>query len=402
MNKKTIKDIDVKGKKVLMRVDFNVPLSKEGRVEDDNRIVRTLPSIKYLKEQGARIILMSHLGRPNGEVVEELRLEPVGRHLSSLLNEPVLMMKDCIGEEVEKEVDGMQEGDVILLENTRFHKEDKENDKEFAKKLASLADIFASDCFGVSHRAHASIEGVTHFLPSVSGLLIEREVINLSNALENPERPWICLIGGAKISNKIKAIARLLKDSDKVLLGGALVNNILAAKGENIGKSKTEEDNSLDELSGDEVKNLILELKKEGEEKKLYMPQDYIVADGPNEKAQSRISDGTDLKDNEMILDIGPETIAQYKEIINNSKMVIWNGPMGMFEVPEFAKGSYAIAQTVADSNAKSIIGGGETLDLVKSLGLEEKLTFVSTGGGAMLEFLEGKELPGIAALNDK
>lgn len=400
--KKTIKDINVSGKKVLMRVDFNVPLSKEGKVEDDNRIVRALPTIKYLKKQGAKIILMSHLGRPGGEVVEELRLEPVGRHLSSLLNEPILMTKDCIGEEVESKVAGMQEGDVILLENTRFHKEEKENDKEFAKKLASLADIFVSDCFGVAHRAHASIEGVTHFLPSVAGFLMEREITNLSEALDNPERPWICLIGGAKISNKIKAIGRLLKDADKVLLGGALVNNILSQKGENIGKSKTEEDNALDDLSGNEVKNLLLELEKEGKDKKLYMPQDYIVADKPEEQAKSRISDGTDLKDNEMILDIGPKTIAQYKEIIDEAKMVIWNGPMGLFEVPEFAKGSYEIAKTVADSDTKSVIGGGETLDLVKSLGLEEKLTFVSTGGGAMLEFLEGKELPGIAALNDK
>jgi len=396
MNKKTIKDVDLKNKKVLMRVDFNVPLTKEGKVEDDTRIVKILPTIQYLKNKKAKIIIMSHLGRPDGKIVEELKLEPVARNLSSHLNEPVLMVNDCIGKEVESKIAGMQEGDVALLENLRFYAEEKENDDEFAKKLASLADIYVNDGFAVAHRAHASTSGVTKHIEAVAGLLIEEEIKNLSVVLDSPDHPLVCLVGGAKISTKIKVIEKLLERAEKVLLGGALVNNILKEKGQNIGKSKVE-----DEMA-DEAKKLLPYLEKEGEEKKLYMPKDYIVANKPEEQAKSRISDGTDLKDNEMILDIGPETIAQYKEIINNSKMVIWNGPMGMFEVPEFAKGSYEVAKTVADSNAKSIIGGGETLDLVKSLGLEEKLTFVSTGGGAMLEFLEGKELPGIAALNDK
>ena len=394
MNKKTIKDIDVKNKKVLMRVDFNVPLTPEGKVSDDTRIVKALPTIKYLKEQRAKIILMSHLGKPKGKVVEELRLEPVARYLSTLLNESVLMLSDCIGEEVEIKVDGMLEGDIVLLENLRFHAEEENNDPEFAKKLVSLADVYVNDAFGTAHRAHASTEGVTKFIPAVAGLLMEEEINNLSNILEKPEHPLVCLVGGAKISTKIKVIEKLLERAEKVLLGGALVNNILIEKGQNIGKSKVEKEMAF------EAKKLLPYLE-EGENK-LYMPLDYIVASSPNENAKSRISNGTDLKDFEMILDIGPKTIAQYKEIINNSNMVIWNGPMGLFEIPKFAKGSYEIAQAVADSNAKSIIGGGETLDLVKSLGLEEKLTFVSTGGGAMLEFLEGKELPGIAALNDK
>ena len=392
--KKTIKDIDVKNKKVLMRVDFNVPLTPEGKVSDDTRIVKALPTIKYLKEQRAKIILMSHLGKPKGKVVEELRLEPVARYLSTLLNESVLMLSDCIGEEVEIKVDGMLEGDIVLLENLRFHAEEENNDPEFAKKLVSLADVYVNDAFGTAHRAHASTEGVTKFIPAVAGLLMEEEINNLSNILEKPEHPLVCLVGGAKISTKIKVIEKLLERAEKVLLGGALVNNILIEKGQNIGKSKVEKEMAF------EAKKLLPYLE-EGENK-LYMPLDYIVASSPNENAKSRISNGTDLKDFEMILDIGPKTIAQYKEIINNSNMVIWNGPMGLFEIPKFAKGSYEIAQAVADSNAKSIIGGGETLDLVKSLGLEEKLTFVSTGGGAMLEFLEGKELPGIAALNDK
>ena len=392
--KKTIKDIDVKNKKVLMRVDFNVPLTPEGKVSDDTRIVKALPTIKYLKEQRAKIILMSHLGKPKGKVVEELRLEPVARYLSTLLNESVLMLSDCVGEEVESKIAGMLEGDIVLLENLRFHAEEENNDPEFAKKLVSLAEVYVNDAFGTAHRAHASTEGVTKFIPAVAGLLMEEEINNLSNILEKPEHPLVCLVGGAKISTKIKVIEKLLERAEKVLLGGALVNNILIEKGQNIGKSKVEKEMAF------EAKKLLPYLE-EGENK-LYMPLDYIVASSPNENAKSRISNGTDLKDFEMILDIGPKTIAQYKEIINNSNMVIWNGPMGLFEIPKFAKGSYEIAQAVADSNAKSIIGGGETLDLVKSLGLEEKLTFVSTGGGAMLEFLEGKELPGIAALNDK
>lgn len=397
MTKKTIKDVDVKGKKVLMRVDFNVPLTKEGKVSDDTRVVKTLPTIQYLKERGAKIILMSHLGKPKGKVVDELKLEPVARHLSSLLNEPVLMLNDCVGEEVESNISGMQEGDVVLLENLRFHTGEKENNDEFAKKLASLADIYVNDAFGTAHRKHASTAGVTKYVENaVAGLLMEKEIESLSVVLNDPDHPLVCLVGGAKISTKIRVIERLLKRAEKVLLGGALVNNILKEKGLNVGKSKIEEE----ALS--EARQLLPYLEKEGEKKKLYLPEDYIVADKPEEKAKSRISNGADLNDQEMILDIGPNTIEQYKGIIKEAKMVIWNGPMGLFEIPEFSKGSYEIARAVADSEATSIIGGGETLDLVKSLGLDEKLTFVSTGGGAMLEFLEGKELPGIAALNNK
>ena len=394
-NKKTVRDVDVAGKKILVRVDFNVPFTSEGKVSDDTRIVKALETIKYLKEQNAKIILMSHLGRPEGKVVEELRLEPVARHLSTLINDPVLMLNDCIGEAVENEVANMQNGDVVLLENLRFHNEEKENDEEFAKKLASLADIYVNDAFGTAHRAHASTVGVTKHLESVAGLLMEKEITNLSDAIHNPERPWVCIIGGAKISTKIKVIEQLLARADKVLLGGALGNNVLKAKGENIGQSKVEDE------SIDEARKLLPHINN-GDNKKLYMPEDYIVADHPEEQAKSRIASASDIAGHEMILDIGPKTIELYKSIISQASMIIWNGPMGMFEVPVFAKGSYEVAKQVANSGSRSIIGGGETLDLVKSLGLEEKLTFVSTGGGAMLEFLEGKKLPGIAALNDK
>jgi len=403
---KALKSIkNLKGKKVLVRVDFNIPLihelntkkkriKHEYKVVDDTKIRRVLPTIKFLLKKKAKVILISHLGRPKGKRERKVSLKPVALKLEKLLGQKVKFLGDCIGEKIGKEIEEMKEGGVILLENLRFYKGEERNDLRFAKKLAGLADLYINDAFAVSHRKHASVVGVTKYLPSYAGLLLEEEIKTLEEVLRAPKRPLVAIIGGAKISTKIKVIEKLLERAEKVLLGGALVNNILIEKGQNIGKSKVEKEMAF------EAKKLLPYLE-EGENK-LYMPQDYIVASSPNENAKSRISNGTDLKDFEMILDIGPKTIVQYKEIINNSNMVIWNGPMGLFEIPKFAKGSYEIAQAVADSNAKSIIGGGETLDLVKSLGLEEKLTFVSTGGGAMLEFLEGKELPGIVALNDK
>lgn len=390
MAKKTIRDINVSSKRVLVRVDFNVPLEK-GKISDDTRIVEALPTIQYLLKKNAKIILMSHLGRPKGKVVEKLRLEPVGRHLSYLLAEPIITLTDCVGEAVERKVHEMEEGDIVLLENLRFHSEEEKNDPEFAKKLASLGEIYVNDAFGTAHRAHASTEGVTHFLPSVAGLLMEKEVIVLSELMEKPAHPLICLIGGAKISTKIKVIKNLLNKVDNMLLGGALVNTILKAQGRNIGKSLSEEEMIL------EAKNLISQIAK-----KLFLPKDYIVADKASGDAPSRIAMPEDIKDTEIILDIGPETIKFYKNFISKAKTIIWNGPMGMFEIMKFAQGSYEIARAVAESSAKTVIGGGETLDVVKSLGLKDKIYFVSTGGGAMLEFLEGKKLPGIEALQSK
>jgi phosphoglycerate kinase len=390
MTKKTIKDINVSDKRVLIRVDFNVPL-EQGKISDDTRIVEALPTIQYLLKKNAKIILMSHLGRPKGKVVEKLSLEPVGRHLSYLLAEPVLTLTNCVGDAVERKVREMEEGDIALLENLRFHSEEEENNPDFAKKLASLGEIYVNDAFGTAHRAHASTEGVTHFLPSVAGLLMEKEINVLSELMKNPARPLVCLIGGAKISTKIKVIKNLFKKVDNMLLGGALVNTILKSQGQNIGKSFSEEEMI------PEAKNLIPHISK-----KLFLPKDYIVTNKASGEAPSRIALPGDLKNTEMILDIGPETIKSYKSFISKAKTIIWNGPMGMFEIIKFAQGSYEIARAVAGSSAKTVIGGGETLDVVKSLGLKDRIYFVSTGGGAMLEFLEGKKLPGIEGLQDK
>jgi phosphoglycerate kinase len=390
MTKKTIRDINVSGKRVLVRVDFNVP-QEHGKIADDTRIVEALPTIQYLLKKNAKIILMSHLGRPKGKVVEKLRLESVGRHLSYLLAEPVITLSDCIGEAVERKVYEMEEGDIILLENLRFHPEEEENDLEFAKKLASLGEIFVNDAFGTAHRAHASTEGITHFLPSVAGFLMEKEIKVLSEIIEKPARPLICLIGGAKISTKIKVIKNLIKKVDRMLLGGALVNTILKAQGQNIGRSFSEEEMI------PEAKNLIPYISK-----KLFLPKDYIVAEKASGDVPSRIAKPTNIKDTELILDIGPETINFYKDFIKKARTIIWNGPMGLFEIMKYAAGSYEIARALASSSAKTIIGGGETLDIIKSLGLKDRVYFVSTGGGAMLEFLGGKKLPGIEALQNK
>ena len=392
MLKKTIRDINVVRKKVLVRVDFNVPLDKEGKIVDDTRIIEALPTIRYLLEKEAKIILMSHLGRPKGKIVEKLRLEPVGRRLAELLNQHILILQDCVGDDIEKKVNEMEEGDIVLLENLRFHKEEEENNHEFARSLARLAEIFVNDAFATSHRAHASTERITHFLPSVAGLLMEKEILNLSKILKKPDRPFIFIVGGAKISTKIFVIRNLIEKVDKLLLGGALVNTILRAQGFGVGKSLIENEMIL------EAKELLGYIKQG----KLVLPQDFIVATEPTGEAVSRIVQIADIKDDEMILDIGPKTISFYKNYIEKAKTIVWNGPMGMFEIMKFANGSYEIARVIAESKGQTVIGGGETLEIVKNLGLKERIGFISTGGGAMLEFLAGKKLPAIAVLENK
>jgi phosphoglycerate kinase len=386
---RTIENLDVKGKRVLLRVDFNVPLDKFDRIVDDRRIRESLPTIKYLEDQGARIILVSHLGRPKGKVDEKLRLEPVGRYLSRLLNHDVLVSREIIGEKIQYRVKHMEYGDIILLENIRFFPEEEKNDKNFAQKLASLAEIYINDAFGAAHRAHASTEGVGHFLPSYGGFLMEKEIRYLSEVLEKPAHPFFCFLGGVKISTKLELIENLIKRADKIILGGALVHTILAAKGIGIGKSLVEED-----LIGEAKK--LLQYENNG---KLILPKDCVLGKDEKGKKLSRLSDFSDIKSDEAIFDIGPQTVADYKNLISQAKLIVWNGPMGLFEVPIYARGTNETARAIAKSKAQTIIGGGETLEAIKKLDLANKFSFISTGGGAMLEFLEGKKLPGIEVL---
>ncbi len=391
MNKKTIRDVDVKNKRVLVRVDFNVPLDKSLRVTDDTRIRAALPTIRYLKEHGARAILCSHLGRPKGKT-PELSLRPVAERLSQLLGVPVAIADDCAGPEVTKAVRQLKPGDVLLLENLRFHAEEEANKPEFAKELASLADLYVNDAFGTAHRAHASTEGVTHYLPAVAGFLMEKEIDFLGTALESPKRPLVAILGGAKVSDKIAVIERLLGLADLVLIGGGMANTFFKAQGYEMGQSLVENEKL------DVAKEL---LKKGG--KKLVLPVDAVVADKFAADAQSKVVKVNQVPADWRVLDIGPATAEEYKRRLAGAKTVVWNGPMGVFEFPAFAKGTVAIAQALAElKGATTIIGGGETAAAVEQAGLAGKMTHISTGGGASLEFLEGKVLPGVAALNDK
>ncbi|HIC94599.1 MAG TPA: phosphoglycerate kinase [Anaerolineae bacterium] len=390
MNKKTVKDINVTGKRVLMRVDFNVPLA-EGKVADDTRLRAALPTIQYLLDQGAKVILMSHLGRPKGKVVEELRMDPVAERLSELLGRPVRKLDDCVGDEVKAAVAEMRPGDVILLENTRFHPEERKNDPDFAKKLAELADVFVNDAFGAAHRAHASTVGVTQYLPAVAGLLMEKELNFLGKALESPERPFVALLGGAKISDKIGVIQNLLTRVDALLIGGGMANTFLKARGYEVGQSLVE-----DESLG-VAKEL---LERAGE--KLALPVDAVVADRFAADAASKAVSVDEVPPDWRILDIGPRTVELFKEKLAGARTVVWNGPLGVFEFPKFAAGTEAIARFLADLEATTIIGGGDVVAAVRRAGVADRITHVSTGGGAALEFLEGKELPGVAALLDK
>ena len=388
--KKTVRDVEVEGKRVLVRVDFNVPLA-EGKVTDDTRIRAALPTINYLLEHGARVILMSHLGRPKGKVVDELRLDPVAERLAELLGKPVRKLDDCVGPEVEAAVAEMRSGDVALLENTRFYSEDESNDPAFARKLASLADIFVNDAFGAAHRAHASTVGVAEHLPSVAGFLMEKEIAFLGQALTAPKHPFVAVLGGAKVSDKIGVIDNLLTKVDALLIGGGMANTFLKAQGYEIGQSLVEDD-SLDVARET--------LERAGE--RLALPVDVVVADQFDAEAESKVVPVDQVPEDWRILDIGPETVELFKQKLAGAKTVVWNGPMGVFEFPRFAVGTEAIARILAGSGATTIIGGGDSVAAVEQAGLADKMTHISTGGGASLEFLEGKELPGVAALLER
>ncbi len=397
MNKKTIRDISVSGKRVLVRVDFNVPLDKEKRIEDDTRIRESLPTIQHLIAQGGKVILMSHLGRPKGKT-PEFSLAPVATRLSELLGKPVHFASDCIGAEAETAVNALQNGEVLLLENVRFYKEEEANDPEFAKKLASLGDVYVNDAFGTAHRAHASTEGVTKFIQTaVAGFLIEKELKYLGEATANPKRPFVAILGGSKISGKIDVLETLLEKVDTVLIGGAMIFTFFKSQGLKVGKSLVEDD-KLD------VAKTILD-KAKSRNVKLLLPTDVVIADKFEKDANAKTVSVNAIEDGWLGLDIGAETINAYRHEILNAKTVVWNGPMGVFEMEKFAVGTFEIAKALAEATkqgAITVIGGGDSASAIVKAGLEKAVTHVSTGGGASLEFLEGKLLPGIAALNEK
>jgi phosphoglycerate kinase len=394
LNKKTVKDVDVKGKRVFCRVDFNVPM-KDGQVTDETRIRAALPTIKYLVDQGAKVLLASHLGRPKGQAVEELRLTPVAKRLSELLGKDVKKTDEAYGDTVKSEIDSMNEGDVLLLENVRFYPGEEKNDPELAKAFAELADVYVNDAFGAAHRAHASTEGIAKYIPAVSGFLMEKELEVLGKALSNPERPFTAIIGGAKVKDKIGVIDNLLEKVDNLIIGGGLAYTFVKAQGHEIGKSLLEEDKI--ELA----KSFMEKAKAKGVN--FYMPVDAIVADDFSADANTKVVAIEEIPADWEALDIGPKTAETYRDVIQKSKLVIWNGPMGVFEIDKFAEGTKAVAQALADaSDTYSVIGGGDSAAAVEKFGLAEKMSHISTGGGASLEFMEGKQLPGVVALNDK
>jgi len=391
MNKKTVKDIDLKDKRVLMRVDFNVPMDK-GVVTDDKRIRASLPTIQYVLDQGASLILMSHLGRPKGIGFEkEFSLKPAADALSKLLNKPVKIASDCIDADVEAMVKVLKPGDVLMLENVRFHKQEEKNDPEFSKKLASLGEIYVNDAFGSAHRAHASTEGVAKYLPAVSGFLMEKELEFLGKATQNPSRPYLAILGGAKISDKIAVIENLLGKCDALIIGGGMANTFLAAKGYNMAESLVESS------SINTAKTIIAK----GDDK-IYLPVDGVVGSKTDTHAPTQIVDVVKIPSGWSLMDIGPKSIEKFSKVLKGARLVVWNGPMGVFEDPRFSEGTFAIARLLANCGATTIIGGGDSASAVKKAGVAKQMTHVSTGGGASLEFLEGKILPGVAALADK
>lgn len=393
MDKKTVRDLDVAGKKVLVRVDFNVPLNDKGEITDDTRITASLPTIQYLLEQKAAVILMAHLGRPKGQVKPELSLAPVAKHLGKLLGKKILFAPDCVGEAAQAAASKLKPGHILLLENLRFHKEEEKNDMEFAEKLASLADLYVNDGFGVSHRAHASVEGVTHFLPAAAGFLLEKEIQYVGQAVTNPLHPFVAIIGGAKVSDKIGVISNLLDKVDTLLIGGGMANTFLAAQGYKMGKSLVEEDKL------DLAKELLAKAKKN--KVNMLLPTDLVMAAAFAPDAEHVTEKVENLNQAYMALDIGAETSKAYAEALADAKMIVWNGPMGVFEMDAFCKGTEAVAKAVAKSRATSIVGGGDSVAAIEKLGLAKRITHISTGGGASLEYLEGKVLPGVAALDD-
>ena len=394
MNKKTVKDIDLKGKKVFVRCDFNVPMDEKQNITDNTRIVAALPTIKYLLEQDCKIILASHLGRPKGEVKPEFSLAPVAKELSKLLNKEVIMAKDVIGEDATNKAENLKEGEIMLLENVRFHREETDNDPEFAKKLASMAEVYVNDAFGAAHRAHASTAGIAQYLPAVSGFLIEKELTVLGNAINNPERPFMAILGGAKVSDKIGVIDSLLDKVDTLMIGGGMAYTFFKAQGYNVG-------NSLCEV---EKTGLALEAMEKAKAKgvKLLLPIDTKVGKEFKPDTESKTVAWTEIPDGWEGFDIGEKTIEMFKNELKNAKTVIWNGPVGLFEFDQFAIGTNEIAKTLADLDATTIIGGGDSGAAVAKAGLADKMTHICTGGGASLEFLEGKKLPGIECLLDK
>ena len=392
-NKLTVEDIEVKGKRVLVRCDFNVPLDENGNITDENRIVGALPTIQYLIDNGAKVILCSHMGKPKGEPKPELSLAPVAKRLSEKLGKEVIFAADdnVVGEHAKAAVAAMNDGDVVLLENTRYRAEETKNVDEFSKELASLADVFVNDAFGTAHRAHCSNVGVTQYLkPAAAGYLIEKEIKFLGNAVNNPVRPLVAILGGSKVSSKISVIENLLKKVDKLIIGGGMAYTFMAAQGKGTGTSLLEPDFI------DYAKKM---LDEAGD--KLVLPIDTVVAKEFSNDSESKIAENG-IEDGWMGLDIGPKSVALFTDVLKDAKTVVWNGPMGVFEMPNFAKGTNAIAQVLADLDATTIIGGGDSVAAVNKAGLGSKMSHISTGGGASMEFLEGKELPGIAALTDK
>ena len=391
----SIKDINLAGKRVFMRVDFNVPLNDAGEITDDTRIRASLPTIQYAVGHGARLILASHLGRPKGKPNPKMSLKPVATRLSELLGKPVAFAPDCVGPEVQKQAQALKDGQVLLLENLRFHLEEEKNDPNFARQLASLAEAYVNDAFGTAHRAHASTEGITHFLsPCAAGLLMEKELEYLGKAVQNPAHPYVAIVGGAKVSDKIELLENFIKLADTVLVGGAMAYTFLKAEGIEVGKSKVEDDKL-------ENARALLNLAKSSG-KKLLLPIDHVVADEFDASAPAQVVYTVNIPPEKIGMDIGPATRAAYAHEIAGAKTIVWNGPMGVFEYPQFAEGTLAVAKAVAASSAVSIVGGGDSVAAVKKMGVADKISHISTGGGASLEFLSGLTLPGVAALTDK
>ena len=395
MPKKTIRDIDVEGKRILLRVDYNVPLNMDNdSISDDSRIRASLPTIKYLTDRKAKVILCSHLGRPKGKVVEGLRMKPVAERLSQLIGSPVRTVNDCVGEEVESKVRELKKGEVLFLENLRFHPEEEANDPDFAQKLAKLADIYVNDAFGTAHRAHASTVGVAKYSPAIAGLLMEKELEAMERLLNSSERPFACLIGGAKVSDKIELLQNMLRKVDILLIGGGMAATFLKAKGYKVGHSLVEED-KLD------LANKLLE-EAEAWKVSLRLPRDVVVAAEINEKASNNTVSITSIPQDRYIVDIGPRSIELFCQELSKCRTIMWNGPMGVYEIPQFSKGTKALVEFLSTLDAVTIVGGGSSAEVVREMGLVEKMTHVSTGGGATLRFLEGAALPGVEVLQDK
>lgn len=394
MDKRTVSDVEVAGKTAVVRVDFNVPLDKQGHVTDATRIEAALPTIRYLLEHNARVVLMSHLGRPDGKVVESMRMAPVARELERLLGQPVKMAPDSVGPEVERLVRDLQPGEVLMLENLRFHPEEEANDPRFAKQLAALGDIYVNDAFGTAHRAHASTEGIAHYLPAVAGFLMQKELDALGGIVENPEHPFAAIIGGAKVSSKIKVLQKLLTKVDILIIGGGMANTFLKAKGYEVGSSLLEPDKV----------DVAWDLMRQAQDKgvQLGLPIDVVVAQRFEADAPTRVVEVDQVPEGWTIVDIGPRTVEEFRAVLLPARTIFWNGPMGVFEMPRFAAGTKAIAEILSKSDAVTVVGGGDSVAAVEQMGYADRMSHISTGGGASLELIEGRTLPGVAALQDK